>query len=142
MPYYFDRLRKHAILRKKWRIKLNFAERMFERVQNVDQRLLVAFRTWHKVVIESKRYLEATARPVLVDRFFKNRMVMNQVAEIVEDKIQTTEVMTEQRDVLFTGYVGGQKLALGYTKAHFEKIQRKAISRLNDQGNKTLQARI
>lgn len=44
---------------------------------------------------------------MLVDRFFKNRMVMNQVAEIVEDKIKTTEVMTEQRDVLFTGYVGG-----------------------------------
>lgn len=68
---------------------------MYERVQNVDQRLLVGFRTWQKVVVESKSYLEATARPVLVDRFFKNRMVMNQVAEIVEDKIKTTEVMTE-----------------------------------------------
>jgi cysteinyl-tRNA synthetase len=107
MPYFFDRLRKHAIFRKKWRKNLNFAERMYERVQNIDQRLLVAFRTWHKVVIESKKYLEATARPVLVDRFFKNRMIMNHVAEVVEDKIQTTEVMTEQRNVLFTGYVGG-----------------------------------
>jgi len=107
MPYFFDRLRKHAILRKKWRKSLNFAERMYERVQNIDQRLLVAFRTWHKVFIESKKYLEATSRPVLVNRFFKNRMIMNHVAEVVEDKIQTTEVMTEQRDVLFTGYVGG-----------------------------------
>ena len=58
-------------------------------------------------MVESKKYLEATPRPVLVDRFVKNRMLMTQVAEVVEDRIQTTEVMTEQRDVLFKGYVGG-----------------------------------
>ena len=58
-------------------------------------------------MVESKKYLEAIPRPVLVDRFVKNRMLMTQVAEVVEDRIQTTEVMTEQRDVLFKGYVGG-----------------------------------
>jgi len=32
MPYFFDRLKKHAILRKKWRKRLEFIERMYERV--------------------------------------------------------------------------------------------------------------
>ena len=50
----------------------------------------------------------------------------------MEDKIKTTDVMTEQRNVLFSGYVGGQKLALGYTKATFVKMQQKALMRLND----------
>lgn len=75
---------------------------------------------------------------ILVDRFYKNRMEMNVVAEKVEEKIQTIDVMTNQRDVLFTGYVGSQRLALGYTKAHFVKIQQKALMKLNDQGNKAL----
>lgn len=50
--------------------------------------------------------MEATPKLVLVDRFYKNRMEMNIVAESVEEKIQTIDVMTNQRDVLFTGYVG------------------------------------
>jgi len=36
MPYFFDKLRKNAIMRKKWRPKLNLIERLYLRVQNVD----------------------------------------------------------------------------------------------------------
>jgi len=31
MPYFFDKLRKYAILRKKWRPRLNFIDKMLKR---------------------------------------------------------------------------------------------------------------
>lgn len=87
MPYFLDRLRSYAIIRKKWRKSLGIIELKYKRVMRVDNRILIAFKTWNKFCSDHKKFLEATTLTLLVQRYHNNRMLMNQVAEVVEDKI-------------------------------------------------------
>ena len=111
MPYCLDRLRSYVAKRKTWRVILNGINRRATHLANKSE-MFTAFKIW-KTHCDAKVF-ELAKIPIteLIHRSCVNANKLHKLADEVQDEVDNIQEYTDQRDMLFKGYISGQKLAV------------------------------
>lgn len=127
--------------RKWWRMAFLHVNRKAQKLEATNK-LQHAFEKWRHVIGERRRALYGTPMEELKERTMRNVKTLNQMAEKLDTDVDNMQEFTDQRNMLFRGYISGQKLAISASINSHQRAQQKAIMRLSDHGNLNLQARI
>ena len=111
MPYCLDRLRKYVGTRKLWRSVLSGINRRATHLANKSE-MFAALKIWKTHCDEKVFALAKIPITELVSRSCVNANKLLKLAEEVEDEVENIQEYTDQRDMLFKGYMSGQKLAV------------------------------
>jgi len=111
MPYCLDRIRSYVAARKLWRLTLGGINRRAEHLANKSE-MFTALKTWKAHCDQKVFALAKIPITELIKRSCMNANKLHKLADEVEDENDNIQEYTDQRDMLFKGYMSGQKLAV------------------------------